>query len=211
MENMYTLSSLANFFIQKYEIKNTKNNFKALRIKIVRTLEKLGLYEELKKTSIANNSEIKVSNLNAHNIEQSMISYLIKHSTLDEKTKKDYIKYVNEYIESIDHYEDYLNEMDNLTQEEINEKEIEDSIFKAEKISQKEIDSTMLRALFNIFFSEIDVEKWQDDKQKLHLIFNFTEYDEIDPQVIDIDTFKTLERYNNPHLSYCKLRDRPLL
>ena len=79
---------LANFFIQKYEIENTKNNFKALRIKIVRTLGKLGLYEELLKKSITNNSEIKVSKLNAHNIEQSMISYIIKHSTLDEKQKK---------------------------------------------------------------------------------------------------------------------------
>lgn len=214
MKNMYTLSGLANFFIHKYEIENTKKNFKALRIKIVRTLEKLGWYDQLKNESIANKSEITVSENNAHNIEQAMISYLIKHSTLDDQTKKEYIKYVDEYIDKVDNYENYMNEMyeiENLTQEEYLQREMENSIFLAEKISQQEIDSTMLRALFNIFFSEIDIEKWQDDRQKLHLIFNFTDDSDVDPNVIDINTFKILERYNHPHLSYCKRREKPLL
>lgn len=211
MNNMYTLSSLANFFIHKYEIEDTKKNFKALRIKIVRTLEKLGLYKQLKNESLAKNSEIKLSEKNARNLEQAMISYLVKHSTLDDLVKKEYIKYVNEYIDQVDNYENYINEIDELSREEYQQREIENSIFMAKKISQQEIDSTMLRALFNIFFSEIDIEQWQNDRQKLHLIFNFTDDSDVDPDIIDFNTFKMIERYNNPHLSYCKRREKPLL
>lgn len=72
------------------------------------------------------------------------------------------------------------------------------------KISQQELDSAMIHALFQVFYTPIDTEKWIADKKTL------AKHD----GKFNLKFLKALERNANPHLHYTKRRqdsDVPLI
>lgn len=66
----------------------------------------------------------------------------------------------------------------------------------------------MITALFNLFFTPIDVEQWNKDNIQVKSAYKLAQDD---LAITDIETFKALERYNNPHMFYTQKREKPLI
>ena len=95
-----------------------------------------------------------------------------------------------------------------MTQDEQIEKMRENELGYIKPVSDEQMTRAMITALFNLFFEPIDIEQWNKDHEWLETAFNITSH-ELD--ITDIETFRALERYNNPHMYYTKKRERPLI
>ena len=102
----------------------------------------------------------------------------------------------------------YLLKRSSMTQDEQYEKMRQDELEYIKPVSEDQITRAMITALFNLFFEPIDIEQWNKDHELLQSIFDYSTDDE---DFTDIETFRALERYNNPHMFYTKKRERPLI
>lgn len=202
MKNYYTISDFTQYLITKYEIENNKNNFRAVRTKVVRTIE------ELKINLVKSEPAALIRRADCLTIEYQLTRYLLKRSSISEERLDEYFKYVEEYYEGEEARQKYDDELASMTQEERNEKERQDELEYIKPVSEDQITRAMIKALFNLFFTPIDIEQWNKDHELLQSIFYHSTDDE---DFTDIETFRALERYNNPHMHYTQKREKPLI
>lgn len=202
MENYYTISDFTSYLITKYEIEDTKNNFKAVRTKVVRTIE------DLKINLVKSEPAALISKSDCLTIEYQLARYLLKRSSISKERLDEYFKYVDEYYKGEEARQKYDDELASMTPEQRHEKMIQDELEYVKPVSEDQITRAMITALFNLFFTPIDVDQWNKDNELLQSIFRFST-DELD--FTDIETFRALERYNNPHMYYTTKRERPLI
>lgn len=182
----YTLSQLTQEFLDTYQITDTWENNRAVRTKIVRTLEKLGFYSTLLEISNKNNQPITISREIKREIETAMRYYLIKKSNMRDEEKTKYINYL----------ENRKNVAHQFREQHSNHTPHKTVVPPTSKIPQQELDSSMIQALFQVFYTPIDTEKWIADKKMI------AEHD----GNLDLSLLKALERTSNPHLHYTKRR-----
>lgn len=202
MENHYTISDFTSYLITKYEIEDTKNNFRAVRTKVVRTIE------DLKINLVKSEPAALISRADCLTIEYQLAKYLLKRSSISQERLDEYFKYVDEYYESEKARQKYDDELDSMTQDERYEKMRQDELEYVKPVSDEQITKAMITALFNLFFTPIDIEQWNKDHELLDSIFTFSTDDE---DITDIETFRALKRYNNPHMYYTQKREKPLI
>ena len=202
MQNYYTISDLTHHLITKYEIEDNENNFKAVRAKVVRTIKDLNINVPKKdQTGFISQSDCLT-------IEYRITNYLLKRSSMTEERREQYRKYIDDYYEREKAAQRYRDELESMTQDEQYEKMRQDELEYIKPVSEDQITRAMITALFNLFFEPIDIEQWNKDHELLQSIFDYSTDDE---DFTDIETFRALERYNNPHMFYTKKRERPLI
>lgn len=202
MQNYYTISDLTHHLITKYEIEDNENNFKAVRAKLVRTIKELNINVPKKdQTGFISQSDCLT-------IEYRITNYLLKRSSMTEERREQYRKYIDDYYEREKAAQRYRDELESLPQDEQYEKMRQDELEYIKPVSEEQITRAMITALFNLFFEPIDIEQWNKDHELLDSIFTFSTDDE---DFTDIETFRALERYNNPHMYYTQKRERPLI
>lgn len=202
MKNYYTISDFTQYLITKYEIENNKNNFRAVRTKVVRTIE------ELKINLVKAEPAALISRADCLTIEYQLTRYLLKRSSMTEERREQYRKYIDDYYERQKAAQRYQDELESMPQDEQYEKMRQDELEYIKPVSEDQITRAMITALFNLFFEPIDIEQWNKDHELLDSIFTFSTDDE---DFTDIETFRALERYNNPHIFYTQKRERPLI
>jgi putative uncharacterized protein orf8 len=202
MKNYYTISDFTQYLITKYEIENNKNNFRAVRTKVVRTIE------ELKINLVKSEPAALIRRADCLTIEYQLTRYLLKRSSISKEKLDEYFKYVDDYYEREKEIDEYYEELASMTQDEQIEKMRENELGYIKPVSDEQITRAMITALFNLFFEPIDIEQWNKDHEWLETAFNITSH-ELD--ITDIETFRALERYNNPYMYYTKKRERPLI
>ena len=154
------LSDFIDDMIQKYQIEETKNLKKNLRTKFQRELEAMGEWEKAKLKTFGRNKTKVFTFEILDNLEERCQYYLVNKSGNDYNKFKDYQK-------SIDG-EKYFKE---LTEDEL--KDMQEKVaFRswAGSISKEEIRDVMLTALFEKFFTPIDIEQWQKDSDFLTIV-----------------------------------------
>ena len=154
------LSDFIDDMIQKYQIEETKNLKKNLRTKFQRELEAMGEWEKAKLKTFGRNKTKVFTFEILDNLEERCQYYLVNKSGNDYNKFKDYQK-------SIDG-ENYFKE---LTEDEL--KDMQEKVaFRswAGSISKEEIRDVMLTALFEKFFTPIDIEQWQKDSDFLTIV-----------------------------------------
>lgn len=202
LQNYYTISDLTHHLITKYEIEDNENNFKAVRAKLVRMIKELNI-NVLKKDQTG-----FISQSDCLTIEYRITNYLLKRSSMTEERREQYRKYIDDYYEREKAAQRYRDELESMTQDEQYEKMRQDELEYIKPVSEDQITRAMITALFNLFFEPIDIEQWNKDHELLQSIFYYSTDDE---DFTDIETFRALERYNNPHMFYTKKRERPLI
>lgn len=202
MEKYYTISDFTSYLITKYEIEDNKNNFRAVRTKVVRTIE------ELEINLVKKEQAGLISQSDCLTIEYRITKYLLKRSSMSEARVEQYFKYIKEYREGQEAYRQYQDELESMSQDEQHEKRIQDELEYIEPVSEEQITRAMITALFNLFFTPIDVEQWNKDNIQVKSAYQLAQDD---LAITDIETFKALERYNNPHMFYTQKREKPLI
>lgn len=202
LQNYYTISDLTHHLITKYEIEDNENNFKAVRAKLVRTIKELNINVPKKdQTGFISQSDCLT-------IEYRITNYLLKRSSMTEERREQYRKYIDDYYEREKAAQRYRDELESMTQDEQYEKMRQDELEYIKPVSEEQITRAMITALFNLFFEPIDIEQWNKDHELLQSIFDYSTDDE---DFTDIETFRALERYNNPHMYYTQKREKPLI
>lgn len=202
MQNYYTISDLTHHLITKYEIEDNENNFKAVRAKLVRMIKELNI-NVLKKDQTG-----FISQSDCLTIEYRITNYLLKRSSISKERLEQYFKYIEEYYEGEEARQNYDDELASMTPDERHEKMLQDELEYVKPISDEQITKAMVTALFNLFFTPIDIDQWNKDNELLQSIFSCST-NELD--FTDIETFRALERYNNPHMYYTQKREKPLI
>lgn len=181
----YTLAEITNQFLDTYQIEDTDENYKAVRTKIVRKLEELNLYQKF--MTVQNNQKLVLVPYEiVRQIESEIRLYLVKKSSMTDEEKAKYIHYLENWKPIV---------------RDFREKHFPDSRPRVvqppvDKIPQQELDSAMIQALFQVFYTPIDTEKWIADKNKINQ----------SDGLFDLEVLKASERNRNPHLYYTKRR-----
>jgi hypothetical protein len=180
------LSEFIDDMIQKYQIEETKNIKKSLRRKFVTELEAMGEWDKAKYKTFGRN-RTKVFNYEIlDRLEKRCERYLVKKSGYDFDKFKDY----KNNIDSENYFEELT--ADELTADELKDMH-EKAVFRswAGSISKEEIRDVMLTALFEKFFTSIDIEQWQKDSDILTIV------DVYDDRKSSFEYYKAMERYSS--------------
>ena len=179
------LSEFIDDIIQNYQIEEIKNIKKSLRRKFVTELEAMGEWDKAKSKTFGRN-RTKVFNYEIlDRLEKRCQRYLVKKSGFD-----------------FDKFQDYKSNIDSENYfEEATEDELKDmherAVFRswAGSISKEEIRDVMLTALFEKFFTPLDVEQWQKDSDILTIV------DVYDDRKSSFEYYKAMERYSSHNKS----------
>ena len=175
------LSEFIDDMIQKYQIEETKNIKKSLRRKFVTELEAMGEWDKAKYKTFGRN-RTKVFNYEIlDRLEKRCERYLVKKSGFDFDKFKDY----KSNIDSENYFEE-------ATEDELKDMH-ERAVFRswAGSISKEEIRDVMLTALFEKFFTPLDVEQWQKDSDILTIV------DVNDDRESSFEYYRAKERYSS--------------
>ena len=187
------LSEFINDMIQKYQIEETKNIKKSLRIKFVRELEVMGEWDKAKyKTFERSRTKVFTYEI-LDRLEKRCEPYLVKKSGFDFDKFKDY----KSNIDSENYFEE-------PTEDELKDMH-ERAVFRswAGSISKEEIRDVMITALFEKFFTPIDIEQWQNDSDILTIV------DVNDDRESSFEYYRAKERYSS-HNKSAYYRERKL-
>lgn len=179
------LSEFIDDMIQKYQIEEIKNIKKSLRRKFVTELEAMGEWDKAKYKTFGRNRTKVFKYEILDRLEERCQAYLVK------KSGNDYNKF-KDYQRSIDG-ENYFKE---LTEDEL--KDIQEKVaFRswAGSISKEEIRDVMLTALFEKFFTPLDVDQWQKDSDILTIV------DANDDRESSFEYYRAKERYSSHNKS----------
>mgnify|MGYP000973036345 FL=1 len=175
------LSEFIDDMIQKYQIEETKNIKKSLRRKFVTELEAMGQWDKANSKTFGRN-RTKVFNYEIlDRLEKRCERYLVKKSGFDFDKFKDY----KSNIDSENYFEE-------ATEDELKNMH-ERAVFRswAGSISKEEIRDVMLTALFEKFFTPLDVEQWQKDSDILTIV------DVNDDRESSFEYYRAKERYSS--------------
>jgi putative uncharacterized protein orf8 len=179
------LSEFIDDMIQKYQIEETKNIKKSLRRKFVTELEAMGQWDKANSKTFGRN-RTKVFNYEIlDRLEKRCERYLVKKSGFDFDKFKDY----KSNIDSENYFEE-------ATEDELKDMH-ERAVFRswAGSISKEEIRDVMLTALFEKFFTSIDIEQWQKDSDFLTIV------DANDDGESSFEYYRAKERYSSHNKS----------
>lgn len=179
------LSEFIDDMIQKYQIEEIKNIKKSLRRKFVTELEAMGEWDKAKYKTFGRN-RTKVFNYEIlDRLEARCQRYLVKKSGFDFDKFKDY----KSNIDSENYFEE-------PTEDELKDMH-ERAVFRswAGSISKEEIRDVMLTALFEKFFTPIDVEQWQKDSDILTIV------GVTDDRESSFEYYRAKERYSSHNKS----------
>ena len=179
------LSEFIDDMIQKYQIEETKNIKKSLRRKFVTELEAMGEWDKAKYKTFGRN-RTKVFNYEIlDRLEKRCERYLVKKSGFDFDKFKDY----KSNIDSENYFEE-------PTEDELKDM-YERAVFRswAGSISKEEIRDVMLTALFEKFFTPLDVDQWQKDSDILTIV------DVNDDRESSFEYYRAKERYSSHNKS----------
>lgn len=179
------LSEFIDDMIQKYQIEETKNIKKSLRRKFVTELEAMGEWDKAKYKTFGRN-RTKVFNYEIlDRLEKRCERYLVKKSGFDFDKFKDYKSNIDG--------ENYFEEP---TEDELKDMH-ERAVFRswAGSISKEEIRDVMLTALFEKFFTPLDVDQWQKDSDILTIV------DVNDDRESSFEYYRAKERYSSHNKS----------
>lgn len=179
------LSEFIDDMIQKYQIEEIKNIKKSLRRKFVTELEAMGEWDKAKYKTFGRN-RTKVFNYEIlDRLEERCQRYLVKKSGFDFDKFKDY----KSNIDSENYFEE-------ATEDELKDMH-ERAVFRswAGSISKEEIRDVMLTALFEKFFTPIDVEQWQKDSDILTIV------GVTDDRESSFEYYRAKERYSSHNKS----------
>lgn len=154
------LSEFIDDMIQKYQIEEIKNIKKCLRRKFVTELEAMGEWDKAKYKTFGRNRTKVFKYEILDRLEERCQAYLVKKSGNDYNKFKDYQR----SIDGENHFKE-------LTEDEL--KDIQEKVaFRswAGSISKEEIRDVMLTALFEKFFTPLDVDQWQKDSDFLTIV-----------------------------------------
>ena len=166
MQNYYTISDLTHHLITKYEIEDNENNFKAVRAKLVRMIKELNI-NVLKKDQTG-----FISQSDCLTIEYRITNYLLKRSSISKERLEQYFKYIEEYYEGEEARQKYDDELASMTPDERHQKMLQDELEYVKPVSDEQITKAMVTALFNLFFTPIDIDQWNKDNELLQSIFS---------------------------------------
>ena len=175
------LSEFIDDMIQKYQIEETKNIKKSLRRKFVTELEAMGQWDKANSKTFGRN-RTKVFNYEIlDRLEKRCERYLVKKSGFDFDKFKDY----KSNIDSENYFEE-------ATEDELKDMH-ERAVFRswAGSISKEEIRDVMLTALFEKFFTPLDIEQWQKDSDILTIV------DVNDDRESSFEYYRAKERYSS--------------
>lgn len=187
MEQRTTLSQFIDEQVTKFNIKNTEENQKSLRVKFTRELKKLGIWQNAPTKLIGRKHTKTFSWQELQILYQRVEKYLLKRSNLDLEKLKEFRENNARYFEHI-HNIDY----DKIREEELAEQYMPDS-----RVTEKEKINLMIEALFYQFFGGINFEKWKQDKE----IIDYLDIND-EEEMNRIDVFQASTRLNNPVQSY---------
>ena len=179
------LSEFIDDMIQKYQIEETKNIKKSLRRKFVTELEAMGQWDKANSKTFGRN-RTKVFNYEIlDRLEKRCERYLVKKSGFDFDKFKDY----KSNIDSENYFEE-------ATEDELKDMH-ERAVFRswAGSTSKEEIRDVMLTALFEKFFTPLDVEQWQKDSDILTIV------DVNDDRESSFEYYRAKERYSSHNKS----------
>ena len=179
------LSEFIDDMIQKYQIEEIKNIKKSLRRKFVTELEAMGEWDKAKYKTFGRN-RTKVFNYEIlDRLEKRCERYLVKKSGFDFDKFKDY----KSNIDSENYFEE-------PTEDELKDMHVR-AVFRswAGSISKEEIRDVMLTALFEKFFTPLDVDQWQKDSDILTIV------DVNDDRESSFEYYRAKERYSSHNKS----------
>lgn len=156
MERYTSLTIFVEQLLTDYKIENTEKNFKKIRIKCMRELQKQNLWNNAKTTVIGRNTTKIFPNSVLYALRQKIDSYLLKLSSINTEELNAYRRKIHESYNH-DDYDDYL------SPEELVKKQERDQMFPIPKVSKDDKMELMITALFLNFFEPIDEEQWNKD------------------------------------------------
>ncbi|MGT2742906.1 hypothetical protein [Streptococcus plurextorum] len=176
-----TLPDFIEEMIQKYKIPETQNIRKTLRAKFLRELLGMHEWEKAGYRTVGRN-RTKVFQFEVlERLETRCQNYLVRKSGFDLAKFKNYKQRLSEARPYEDITEDTIKSIEEKT------------AFRTwvGSISKAEIHEVMLKALFEKFFTPIDIKQWQEDSDFLTIV------DADDDRRLDFEYYKALERYNS--------------
>jgi len=179
------LSDFMDDMIQKYQIEETENLKKNLRTKFQRELEAMNEWEKAPLKTFGRNRTKVFKYEILDRLEKRCEPYLVKKSGFDFDKFKDY----KSNIDSENYFEE-------VTEDEIKDMH-ERAVFRswAGSISKEEIRDVMITALFEKFFTPIDIEQWQNDSDILTIV------DVNDDRESSFEYYRAKERYSSHNKS----------
>lgn len=195
MERYTSLTIFVEQLLTDYKIENTEKNFKKIRIKCMRELQKQNLWNDAKTTVIGRSTTKIFSNSVLNELRQKLDSYLLKSSSIDKEKLSTYRQKIYE-SHNPDSYDDYL------SSEELANKQKHDQMYPIPKVSKNDKMELMITALFLNFFEPINEEQWNKDlKTSYEAYYIGDEEIESRPEV-----FLANNNLNNPIQAYVKKR-----
>lgn len=157
METFKTLSEFIEEQVTKFNLTDTKETEKKLRVKFTRELKELNLWENAKKihngkvyTRVFTEDDLK-------KLSESVEKYLVKQSPIDYAT----------YMEFKESSKKHIEFMRNYTYEDM-ENDISSSIYDKPAITKEEKMEVMITALFEKYFTPLDMDLWERDDSIIH-------------------------------------------
>lgn len=177
MQNI-TLREFIDTLLNKCKIESNPKNVKKFRIKCQRSLQKLGFWDDAP-TELQGRNIVKLfSKEQLDLLEADLFKYVIKQS---KKNFRELSKIAEESIES---------------NSAIFDTEEVDEYFHL-PVSQYEQNNIMLRALFNLFFTDINIKQWQEDRELVALY----EATQDDTKLLTLEYTLAVQRLNSENKS----------
>lgn len=182
MDNKQTLTNFIQEQIYNFGLQDTLDVEKKLRQKFTRTLKELKIWQNAEKRLIGKKYTRVFTEIELNKLYEKVEKYLIKQTKLGYETYEE-IKKINE---------NYVEFLRNMTYEKQYELE------QAEKYEKPPISDTkkmevMITALFEKFFTPLDIEQWEKDEALLFYT---------DPDDIGIPYIQAQNRLKNPRSYY---------
>lgn len=186
MDNKQTLTNFIQEQIYNFGLQDTLDVEKKLRQKFTRTLKELKIWQNAEKRLIGKKYTRVFTEIELNKLYEKVEKYLIKQTKLGYETYEE-MKKINE---------NNVEFLRNMTYEKHYELE------QAEKYEKPPISDTkkmevMITALFEKFFTPLDIEQWEKDEE---LLF-YTDPDEIEA-VTSISYIQAQNRLKNPRSYY---------
>jgi len=189
MKTHITLSQFIEDMLQLCKIEGTKENKKKFRVKFTRELKELGIWQNAPEKIIGRKKTKVFTTRELEQLKSKLMSYLAKQAGYNPTELKEIGQTI---IQKNENYQNYLYEVDWEKEQE----RIDNESYWEMPITQTEENNIMLKALFELFFTEIDTKQWQDDRELINLIEPFD-----DDTIMSIEYTTAIKRLNSHNMS----------
>lgn len=145
MTNYKSLSQYVQEQMELFNIPDTEHNLYKIRIKCTRVLQELNLWDNAKTKLIGKKYTKIFSSEDLTQLSAKIRPYILKQSGLAENVFENYLQQANNYRDDV---------LQNQSLSHID-------------ITNSEIVTTMVTALFNQYFEPLDIQRWTRDKETM--------------------------------------------